>query len=269
MTLKTKLIGIVALAILVTATALEISFIVGIGKLEGDITQSSKQRVTDNAKESIKSNVKLAISTIKGILENSQDSNKIVREQTQSVLETMTIFYNLNRDKMSKEELKQELKNFIKHYRYKIFPKDKKGNRLFYDMVQVCKQKGSGFIQYMWNNPRTGKLESKISFVATFKPFNWIIGTGVYKSDVRNKMEHNIITTLSAMRYGKHKDGYFFAYKQDDKGNTYFAFHGTKTRLNGKKTDIHKPDAKGNIFREQLIKVAKNGGGFVRYYYKL
>jgi len=81
-------------------------------------------------------------------------------------------------------------------------------------------------------------------------------------------MEELVINALTSIRYGKKRDGYFFAYKQDLKGNTYFAFHSVKTHLNGKKTDINKPDIKGNVFRAKLIEVAKNGGGFARYYYK-
>jgi len=70
------------------------------------------------------------------------------------------------------------------------------------------------------------------------------------------------------MRYGKNKDGYFFAYKWDKNGNYYFAFHGVKKRLNNKKTDIYKPDVKGKVFRAKLIEKGKNGGGFVTYHYK-
>jgi len=303
MTLKSKLMGVVTVAILVTAVALGISSITGMDKLGNDITKDATQIVENNAKESIKSNVELAVSAAKGILKNFQKSDDIVKEHTESMLKDLMLIYNQNKNIMSEDQLKKELKNFVKHYRYKVFAsdkkangyfwindftgtivmhplkpqligknlinfKDKKGNRLFYDMVQVCKQKGAGFVSYMWDNPRTGKLEDKLSYVATFKPFGWIIGTGVYKSDVQDKMEHSIIATLSEMRYGKNKDGYFFAYKQDKKGNTYFAFHGIKHDLNGKKIDISKTDEKGNTYRDKLIKVAKNGGGFVKYYYK-
>ena len=85
--------------------------------------------------------------------------------------------------------------------------------------------------------------------------------------NIKNKKE-TIIYLLSNMRYGKNKNGYFFAYTWDDRGNYYFAFHGVKKYLNGKKTDILKPDIKGNVFRKELIEVAKRGGGYVTYFYK-
>jgi len=101
------------------------------------------------------------------------------------------------------------------------------------------------------------KLKSNVELAAT-----------VANKLAQNHNKQQIIEILSAMRYGKNKDGYFFAYKWDKDGNYYFAFHGVKARLNGKKTNINKPDIKGNVFRAKLIKVAKNGGGFVKYHYK-
>ena len=94
------------------------------------------------------------------------------------------------------------------------------------------------------------------------------IVTTIFKNDnIQNKKE-TALQILSQMRYGKNKNGYFFAYTWDENGNYYFAFHGVKSKLNGKKTNILKPDIKGNVFRKKLIEVGKNGGGFVTYYYK-
>jgi len=76
------------------------------------------------------------------------------------------------------------------------------------------------------------------------------------------------IKVLSSMRYGKNKNGYFFAYTWDNNKNYYFAFHGVKSKLNNKKTDINKPDIKGNVFRKELIQKGLEGGGFVDYFYK-
>ena len=77
-----------------------------------------------------------------------------------------------------------------------------------------------------------------------------------------------IMDVLTSIRYGKNQDGYFFAYVFDEKGNYYFAFHGVKTYLKNKKTNILKPDIEGKMFRKELIEKAKNGGGFVTYHYK-
>jgi len=94
-----------------------------------------------------------------------------------------------------------------------------------------------------------------------------VVESIIKNPNIKNKKEV-AIGILSNMRYGKNRNGYFFAYTWDKEGNYYFAFHGVKSHLNGKKTDILKPDVKGNVFRKGLIEAGKRGGGFVTYYYK-
>ena len=302
MSIKTKLIGMVTAAIALTVIVLSIVLNLDIKSLEHQLIQEGKQEILNRKKTFIKSNVNMAYNMIEEIIKNTPKASDLAKEQVKQLLNMMMNFYNDNKDKMSTDELKQALKDLVKNYRYKILKtdkkyegyfwindfkgnivmhplkpqldgknlinfKDKKGNRLFYDMVQVCKNKGAGIVRYVWDNPRTGKLEDKTSYVATFKPFHWIIGTGIYDSDIYRAMKLNIIDTIGNLRYGKNNDGYFFAYEL--RGNkVYFAFHGVKHQLNGKETNIYKPDIKGNKFRAKLIEVAKNGGGFVKYYYK-
>jgi len=86
------------------------------------------------------------------------------------------------------------------------------------------------------------------------------------RTDDINLAKEKIINILSKVRYLENKSGYFFAYEK--KQNDYFfAFHGTKSRLNGKKTNINKPDIKGFAFRKALI---ENGtkNQFVSYHYQ-
>ena len=303
MSLKVKLVGMVVAAIVLTALILGISLKMDMQTLEEDMSKDSRQEVIETNKELIKSNVEMAIAVAENIIKNSIRAEDIAKYRVENLLKVLTKFYNENKDEMDTDKLKSSLISIVRNSRYKVLPtdkkysgyfwindfdgviimhpikpkldgknlinfKDKKGNRLFYNFVQVCKQKGSGVVRYVWDNPKTGKLEDKTSFVATFKPFDWIIGTGMYDSDVMGATTSKIISTLSSMRYGKNRDGYFFAYKQDKDNNTYFAFHSIKSHLNGKKTNINKPDVKGTKFRAKLIEAAKHGGGFVKYYYQ-
>ncbi|MBF0455414.1 MAG: diguanylate cyclase [Magnetococcales bacterium] len=63
---------------------------------------------------------------------------------------------------------------------------DPNGVFLFQEFVRVTQSKGGGFVQYMW--PKPGGKEnvpvSKISYVKRFKPWGWIIGSGIYLDDV-------------------------------------------------------------------------------------
>jgi cytochrome c len=46
------------------------------------------------------------------------------------------------------------------------------------DILSVAKQKGSGWVDYKWKNPSSGKVEPKVSYVK--KQGDVIIGAGVY-----------------------------------------------------------------------------------------
>ncbi|XPV69757.1 MAG: cache domain-containing protein [Halarcobacter sp.] len=78
--------------------------------------------------------------------------------------------------------------------------------------------------------------------------------------------KRKVISVISQSRFLK-GSGYFFAYEKI--GNDYyFAFHGTKSQLNGTKTDITKTDINGFQFRKELIETANNDNKFVEYFYK-
>lgn len=61
---------------------------------------------------------------------------------------------------------------------------DPNGKRLFIEFVNVCRDKGAGFVDYMWPKPGEEKPVAKLSYVALFKPWGWIVGTGVYTDDI-------------------------------------------------------------------------------------
>ena len=72
--------------------------------------------------------------------------------------------------------------------------KDPYGTYLFNDMVKVVKTSGGGFVPYYWPKPGHDKPVSKISYVHEFKPWGWIIGTGIYIDDVDAQFYHNMLT---------------------------------------------------------------------------
>ncbi len=77
--------------------------------------------------------------------------------------------------------------------------KDKKGNYLFRDMVNVAKTKGAGFVSYYWPKPGFEEPVPKISFVKLIKGWNWIVCTGVYSDEVSaivNSIISNVVYYL-------------------------------------------------------------------------
>jgi PAS domain S-box-containing protein len=64
--------------------------------------------------------------------------------------------------------------------------KDPEGRRLFVDMVETVRARGSGYVTYQWqwkDDPE--RIVTKLSYVEGFAPWGWVVGTGVYLEDVR------------------------------------------------------------------------------------
>jgi len=60
---------------------------------------------------------------------------------------------------------------------------------LFQAFVEVCKEKGSGYVIYEWPKPKEGggltdETYPKLSYVKQFEPWGWVIGSGIYIDDL-------------------------------------------------------------------------------------
>ncbi len=61
---------------------------------------------------------------------------------------------------------------------------DPNGKKVIYELIEVSKQKDGGYVEYVWNKPIINILSPKISYAASYKPWHWMIGAGVYLDDV-------------------------------------------------------------------------------------
>jgi signal transduction histidine kinase len=66
---------------------------------------------------------------------------------------------------------------------------DPAGRRVFVEMVKMCLEKGSGFVDYAWDKPGTSKSALKHSFVRLIPEWSWIIGAGVYRDEVQEMIQ--------------------------------------------------------------------------------
>jgi methyl-accepting chemotaxis protein len=62
--------------------------------------------------------------------------------------------------------------------------KDPNGKKLFVEMVNLCKEKGEGFVDYEWPKPGEAKPVPKVSYVKLYQPWGWVIGSGIYVGEV-------------------------------------------------------------------------------------
>ncbi len=64
------------------------------------------------------------------------------------------------------------------------------GEKVIANLIETAKKKkNNGYHKYMWENPNTGKVVPKMSFVARVKGWNWTIGTGVYLEVMEKAIE--------------------------------------------------------------------------------
>jgi methyl-accepting chemotaxis protein len=62
--------------------------------------------------------------------------------------------------------------------------KDPNGKKLFVAMADIVKKEGAGFVDYLWPKPGHDDPVPKTSYVKGFRPWGWIIGSGIYLDDV-------------------------------------------------------------------------------------
>jgi len=66
--------------------------------------------------------------------------------------------------------------------------KDPNGVFVISELINISKNSEGGFVEYMWKKPVTGKPTAKISYAKAFKPWKWMIGTGVYLDEVEKRI---------------------------------------------------------------------------------
>lgn len=67
---------------------------------------------------------------------------------------------------------------------------DPHGKKLFVEFVETVKKTEHGYVDYMWQwKDDTLNIVPKLSYVSIFKPWNWVIGTGIYIEDVKSEIK--------------------------------------------------------------------------------
>ncbi|KQS98290.1 MULTISPECIES: methyl-accepting chemotaxis protein [unclassified Rhizobium] len=71
--------------------------------------------------------------------------------------------------------------------------KDPNGKHLFVEFVKTVQASGKGFVDYYWPKPGAEEPVLKYSHVAGFKPWGWVVGTGVYADDLAAMFREGLI----------------------------------------------------------------------------
>jgi methyl-accepting chemotaxis protein len=141
---------------------------------------------------------------------------------------------------------------------------------LFQAFLEVCEKRGEGFVDYLWPKPSPNGMipeVQKLSYVRHFKPWDWIVGTGIYIDDAQRDTLDKITTDIKAMRYADGA-GYFWI---NDNTRPYpkMVMHPTVPNLDSRiLDDVRFNNALGkeqNLFEAFLDVTETDGEGYVDY----
>jgi two-component system NtrC family sensor kinase len=210
---------------------------------------------------------------------------KEVESRTREAYQTISHIHEKNRDRLSLEDIKERIHDALfaaswddgKGYYFVedmegteivnrnnpelegtniLNLKDSKGKYIVKDILAIAgSPAGEGFSTYHWNKPNApGVLVPKISHVKYFPPLNWVVGNGKYLADEEEKIKDEVIDYIQKLEYGDN--------------NYLFAGTFTGASLSGplkEKNTLNITDINGVKIVQDLITVAKSGGGFVSY----
>ncbi len=218
-----------------------------------------KSKDIDSLKESkvmeLRKIIDLVSSEINGLLKLNIDSKKIIeiiRHERFGINRNYIFIINtegiavLNPSKPSIEG-----KNLLSF-------KDKKGKYIFKEMIDVCKDRGEGVVDYFWPKPGYSKATLKISYVRLIPKLNWIIGTGEWLEDITVQMKMKAMEQIGRLRFSG--GNYFWINDM----HPIMLVHPSE-KLRGRDVRDLK-DKNGKKMMLEMVKVCKEKGeGFVTY----
>jgi len=136
--------------------------------------------------------------------------------------------------------------------------KDKKGNFHVKERIALVKDQKEGFTQWWWIKPNNKETQyEKIGFNKLFEPLNWVIATGEYMVDWENELKQKILNQIQSIH--RHDNGYIFVsnYEGTILSNINSKLIGTNK--------LYMKDKRGFFVMQEMIKIAKQGEGFISY----
>lgn len=73
---------------------------------------------------------------------------------------------------------------------------DPSGKFLFKEFLKVSEEQGEGMVSYQWPKPGESTPVPKVSYVKLFKPWGWVVGTGLYLDQLKTEVTEVYFTFL-------------------------------------------------------------------------
>lgn len=138
---------------------------------------------------------------------------------------------------------------------------------LFNAFVNVVDKQGEGFVDYLWPKPTRAGLtdrQPKLSFVKEFKPWGWILGSGLYVDDLDKHVVQRQTEVLKKLNetFGQIRiadSGYIYIFT----GKGQMIYHPLYKGKGVVKTMVN--PATGNLILHDLMEAAKQPNGKIEY----
>lgn len=154
-----------------------------------------KDNMLDGKKEMIKELTNSACSIL-AKYESDERAGLLSQKQAQEIAISRIEYLRYGEDNKDYFWITDMHPNMVMHpYRHDLVGSDlssftdSHGKKMFVEFVNVVKKNEHGFVDYMWQwKDDSNKIVPKLSYVKIFKPWNWVIGTGIYIEDVKQEI---------------------------------------------------------------------------------
>jgi methyl-accepting chemotaxis protein len=160
------------------------------------IIPSAKSGMIEKKKEKIREQTEVVLSIAQHFYDMAQKDKSIPQEEAQAVAKETIRALRYGPDKTDYFWINNSTPVMVMHpLSPQLEGKDVKeqtdpnGVHMFVEFTSAAKNDGGGFVNYSWQyKSNKNKIVPKISYVAYFQPWDWVIGTGMYIEDVEQDM---------------------------------------------------------------------------------
>jgi len=152
--------------------------------------------------------------------------------------------------------------------------KDINGKYVIKDFINISLTKKEGYSSYYTSKPKSSKIRNykKISYVRYFEPYNWIVGTGAYVDEFKDKLKLDLIDKLKRFNsVSDNNSNLFILDLFNINGGENFAkilVHPNENYY-GEFISDSKLDSNKQAYRKKYLKILREDGkGFASFYYK-
>jgi len=95
--------------------------------------------------------------------------------------------------------------------------KDSTGKFFVKEFAEQAKAKGEAIVDYLWPKPGSDEPQPKTTYSVLFKPWNWVVVTGVYMEAAEVDIQKKAQSTVNNLRYGPEGKDYFYIFSATTK----------------------------------------------------